>query len=109
MDQLDVAEDLQTVKDQVAILTARGFDVTEDQVMADALQRGLQEMVDERLGAGYDTVKWSDKQELQIWDMYNELVGTLSPQGDSLLDDFRQNDDKIWDYFHEQLRRIVSR
>ncbi|CAH1855451.1 hypothetical protein [Convivina intestini] len=110
MDQLDIAEDLQQVKDQVAILGARGYDVTLDEAIASTLKRGLQEMIDHRTDGSYYTVKWSaNGKRLEVFDIYRDRIGQVEPESDSLVQDFHNSDQLVWNRFDIALRQLISR
>ncbi|GAO99207.1 hypothetical protein [Fructobacillus ficulneus] len=109
MDNMEVADDYQEVKDQVAILNARGEAVTEDQVVERTLRRGLEQIMEYRMDNTYYSVKWNDQKELDIYDMYSDLVGTIKPKGENFVDDFKKNDQGVWDYFNDELKTLITR
>lgn len=109
MDSMDVADDYQEVKDQVAILNARGANVTEEQVIERTLLRGLEQIMDYRMDGTFYNVKWNDKKELEIYDVYHELAGTIAPKGTSLVEDFKQDDQGLWDHFNLAVMEIGAR
>ncbi|MDF7627598.1 hypothetical protein PUF88_06730 [Lactobacillaceae bacterium L1_55_11] len=109
MDSLDVAEDWQQVLDQVAILNARGHEISVDEVAALTLKRGLQEILDNRTDGTFYTVAWDSDGNLVVYDIYRDPAATLHPKGASLTQDFKDNAAGVWDYFNDQARALVGR
>ncbi|MCO0832064.1 hypothetical protein NFX39_03025 [Fructobacillus sp. W13] len=109
MDSMDVADDYQQVKDQVAILNARGEKVTEDQVIKRTLKRGLEEILDYRMDGTFYTVQWDDEGNFELFDVYKEKAGTIKPIKDSLIEDFKADDQGVWDHFNVSIMSMVAR
>ncbi|MDF7637207.1 hypothetical protein PT274_02860 [Leuconostocaceae bacterium ESL0958] len=110
LEQMEVADDYQTVKDQVAILNARGEEVSEDDVLRRTLKAGLEEILDYRLGGTYYKVLWNEAGGLDLVDVYGERAGQINPlAGQSLQDAFRADDQGVWDRFNDELKQLVSR
>lgn len=109
MDNMEVADDYQQVKDQVAILNARGEAVTEEEMIERTLLRGLEEILDYRMDGTFYTVKWNDQKELELYDVYHELSATIKPRGSSLIEDFKNDDQGLWDNFNLSVMAIENR
>lgn len=109
MDNLEVADDYQQVKDQVAILNARGENVTEDQMIKRTLKRGLEEILDYRMDGSYYTVAWDDQGNLVLTDVYNKPAGVIKPIKDSLIEDFKRDDQGVWDHFNLFIMKSIAR
>jgi hypothetical protein len=49
MDMQKIPEDMQDVRDRVALMAGRGFPVSEEDVIKEALKAGFQSIVDEKM------------------------------------------------------------
>ncbi|MCK8637938.1 hypothetical protein [Fructobacillus fructosus] len=109
MDKLDVADDYQQVKDQVAILNARGEQVTEDQVIKRTLKRSLEQILDYRMDGTFYTVAWDDQGNLALTDVYGKPAGVIKPINESLIEDFKRDDQGVWDHFNLAIMKSIAR
>ncbi|MBS9335213.1 hypothetical protein LQZ24_03635 [Fructobacillus sp. M1-13] len=109
MDNLEVADDYQQVQDQLAILNARGEDVTEDQLIKRTLKRGLEEILDYRMDGTYYRVAWDEAGNLSLTDVYGNKAGVITPIKNSLIEDFKADDQGVWDHFNLAIMKSIAR
>ncbi|MBM7616900.1 hypothetical protein JOC36_000433 [Weissella uvarum] len=107
-----IPQDMQEVNDQVTLMQARGFDVTPEDVIQEALKLGFQSIVDDRLDGNYDTVRWdADLNALQLVGFDDELEGETKPaEGEpSFVEQFKENPSRLWFKLDNEAGRIIGR
>lgn len=112
MAEQKVPEDMQEVEDQVVLMRARGFEVSEDDVIREALKNGFQALVDDRLDGNYDTVRWDDDLKgLQIVSFDDTVEGEIRPAEDeaSFIDQFKTDASKVWFKLDDAAGKIIGR
>lgn len=109
MNNNEIPVSLDEVKNQVALMKERGFSVKEDDVIADTLQRGLQNLVDIRTDGHYYTVHWTPDKTFEIRGIGAVVEGHIQPKGDNFVEDFKNNAPLLWDYLGDQASKIVGR
>lgn len=112
MDTEKIPEDMQDVRDRVALMAGRGFTVSEEDVIKEALKAGFQSIVDEKMDGNYYTVRWDEKfNALQILGMDNELVGSAVPKeaGPDFIKQFEANATNTWYALDKEALKVIGR
>ncbi|SCB84839.1 hypothetical protein [Weissella bombi] len=112
MDVEKIPEDMQDVRDRVALMAGRGFTVSEEDVIKEALKAGFQSIVDEKMDGNYYTVRWDEKfNALQILGMDNELVGSAVPKedGPDFIKQFEANATNTWYALDKEALKVIGR
>lgn len=104
---VEIPQSMDDVVMQVAQRKLHGENVTEDAVIKTAVRDILQALFDEALEGHYDDVKWSAN-NLVVTDIMGQPVGTVSPQSDSFITDFRHNADALVLRLEEQTTKLVG-
>ena len=107
-----IPEDMQDVRDRVSLMAGRGFTVSEEDVIKEALKAGFQSIVDEKMDGNYYTVRWDENfNALQILGMDNELVGSAVPkEGESdFIKQFETNATNTWYALDKAALKVVGR
>lgn len=109
MDENKVPMTLEAVKDRVTLMDARGFKITEDEVIDQSIKEGLQAIVDELLDGEYFTVQLVNPKTFDILGIKGDLEGKILAKGSSFVQDFKDNADRLWDSLWSQADKIVGR
>lgn len=104
---VEIPQSMDDVVMQVAQRKLHGEEVTEDAVIKTAVRDILQALFDEALEGHYDDVKWSGD-DLVVTDIMGQPVGTVSPQGESFISDFRQNADVLVLRLEDETSKLVG-
>ncbi|HJA21931.1 hypothetical protein [Limosilactobacillus panis] len=104
---VEIPQSMDDVVMQVAQRKLHGEEVTEDAVIKTAVRDILQALFDEALEGHYDDVKWSGD-DLVVTDIMGQPVGTVSPQGESFISDFRQNADALVLRLEDETSKLVG-
>ena len=104
---VEIPQSMDDVVMQVAQRKLHGEEVTEDAVIKTAVRDILQALFDEALEGHYDNVKWSGD-DLVVTDIMGQPVGTVSPQGESFISDFRQNADALVLRLEDETSKLVG-
>lgn len=104
---VEIPQSMDDVVMQVAQRKLHGEEVTEDAVIKTAVCDILQALFDEALEGHYDDVKWSGD-DLVVTDIMGQPVGTVSPQGESFISDFRQNADALVLRLEDETSKLVG-
>lgn len=108
MDRL--AETIDELRDQVIVMQAHGFDVTEDDLIKDTLKRGFQAIVDEQADGSYFTVRWdSDFHNLQVLNFDDSIMGEAKPNAKDYMEQFKQDSDSVWDNLNDAAIAALGR
>jgi hypothetical protein len=94
---------------QVQLMERRnhGEQVTEEEIIKNAVKDSLQALMDEALAGHYDDVKWSDH-DLVVYDIMGKQVGKVTPMKDNFIADFKASPDNLILYFDDQVAKIVG-
>lgn len=109
MNNNEIPVNLEEVKNQVSLMKEQGFPVTDDDVIEDALLRGLQNLIDIRTDGHYYTVHWTPDKTFEIRGIGAVVEGHIQPKRDNFVDDFKNNAPLLWDYLGDQASIIVGR
>lgn len=112
MDTQKIPEDMQDVRDRVALMAGRGFTVSEEDVIKEALKLGFQSIVDEKMDDNYYTVRWDESfHDLQVLGIDNELVGSATPKDDGpdFIKQFEINATNTWFTLDKEALAIIGR
>jgi len=112
MDEHTIPEDMNDVRDRVVLMQARGFDVSEDDVIKEAIRAGFQDIVDERADGAYFTVRWDEAfNELLVLGIDSELEGKATPTEKigNYVEAFKQNSSDVWFALDAAVRKIIGR
>ncbi len=104
---VEIPQSMDDVVMQVAQRKLHGEEVTEDAVIKTAVRDILQALFDEALEGHYDDVKWSGD-DLVVTDIMGQPVGTVSPQGENFISDFRQNADALVLRLEDETSKLVG-
>ena len=104
---VEIPQSMDDVVMQVAQRKLHGEEVTEDAVIKTAVRDILQALFDEAVEGHYDDVKWSGD-DLVVTDIMGQPVGTVSPQGESFISDFRQNADALVLRLEDETSKLVG-
>ena len=104
---VEIPQSMDDVVMQVAQRKLHGEEVTEDAVIKTAVRDILQALFDEALEGHYDDVKWSGD-DLVVTDIMGQPVGTVSPQGENFISDFRQNADALVLRLEDEPSKLVG-
>ncbi|RRG18468.1 hypothetical protein D3P96_00320 [Weissella viridescens] len=107
-----IPQDMQEVTDQVILMNARGFEVSEDDVIREALKAGFQAIVNDRMDGNYDTVRWDDDfSGLQIVGIDDSIEGEIQPaDGEpSFIEQFKEDPNKVWFKLDNAAASIIGR
>ena len=104
---VEIPQSMDDVVMQVAQRKLHGEEVTEDAVIKTAVRDILQALFDEALEGHYDDVKWSGD-DLVVTDIMGQPVGTVNPQGESFISDFRQNADALVLRLEDETSKLVG-
>ncbi|MGV0168027.1 hypothetical protein ACRYI5_05425 [Furfurilactobacillus sp. WILCCON 0119] len=81
--------------------------VTEEQVMANAVHDTLQYWVDYLLDGHYDEVSWAGNQ-LVVEDIVGDEVGRVDPMSETFANDFRQSPEGTLFRLESEANRLIS-
>ena len=112
MNEGSIPEDMTQVADRVALMAARGFPVSEDDVIKEALKLGFQDIIDERMEGNYFTVRWDeDFRALQVFGIGNAYEGEAKPEDEqpSYIDQFKANAMNVWLALDRAASKIIGR
>jgi hypothetical protein len=112
MDDAKIPEDMEQVRDRVAVMASRGFPVAEDDVIKEALKLGFQDIVDERMEGNYFTVRWDeDFRALQVYGLASAYEGEAKPEDDkpSYVEQFKMNAMDVWFQLDRAASKIIGR
>lgn len=112
MDEHAIPENMSDVRDRVVLMQARGFDVTEDDVIKEAIRAGFQDIVDERADGAYFTVRWDENStELLVLGIDSELEGKAVPTEKigSYTEKFKESPSDVWFALDAAVRKIIGR
>lgn len=112
MDMQKIPEDMQDVRARVALMAGRGFPVSEEDVIKEALKAGFQSIVDEKMDGNYYTVRWDESfNALQVFGMDNELIGSAVPKegSASFIEQFEVNATNTWYALDKDALKIIGR
>lgn len=104
---VEIPQSMDDVVMQVAQRRLHGEQVSEDDVIHQAVQDILQALFDEALEGHYDDVHWAGD-NLTVTDIMGKQVGKLAPQGTSFIADFRENADALITRLEEETAKIVG-
>lgn len=104
---VEIPQSMDDVVMQVAQRKLHGENVTEDEVIHQAVRDILQALFDEALEGHYDDVKWS-ADKLEVTDFMGAKVGEIGPQGTSFITDFRENTDALILRLEAETARLVG-
>ena len=112
MNTQKIPEDMQDVRDRVDLMAGRGFPVSEEDVIKEALKKGFQSIVDEKMDGNYYTVRWDEAfHDLQVLVIDNELVGSAKPKADGpdFIKQFKTNATNTWFVLDKDALAIIGR
>lgn len=112
VDEFKIPEDMEQVRDRVAVMAGRGFPVEEDDVIKEALKLGFQDIVDERMEGNYFTVRWDeDFRALQVYGLASAYEGEAKPEDDkpSYVEQFKKNAMDVWFQLDRAASQIIGR
>lgn len=112
MNEHSLPEDMTQVADRVALMAARGFPVSEDDVIKEALKLGFQDIVDERMEGNYYTVRWDEEfNALQVFGIENSFEGEAKPEEGkpSFIEQFKANSMNAWLALDRAASKIIGR
>ncbi|MFT8878649.1 MAG: hypothetical protein ABF913_03690 [Oenococcus sp.] len=109
MDENKVPATIEAVRDRVTLMNARGFKITEDEVIDQSIKEGLQAIVDELLDGDYFTIQLINPRTFDILGLKGNLEGQIFAKGSSFTQDFKNNADQVWDSLWDQADKIVGR
>lgn len=112
MDEHMIPENMNDVRDRVVLMQARGFEVTEDDVIKEALRNGFQDIIDDRADGAYFTIRWDETfTELWVVGMDSELEGKATPNEKfgSFVTQFKENASDVWFALDAASRKIIGR
>lgn len=112
MDEHSIPENMSDVRDRVILMNARGFEVTEDDVIRETLRAGFQDIIDGRADGAYFTIRWDDTfTELWILGIDTELEGKAVPgeKFDSFVEQFKINASEVWFALDSAARKAIGR
>ena len=112
MDEHTIPENMSDVRDRVILMQARGFDVTEDDVIREALRAGFQDIVDYRADGAYFTIRWDDTfTELWILGVDSEIEGKAVPgeKYNSFVEQFKNDASEVWFALDSAARKAIGR
>lgn len=104
---VEIPQSMDDVVMQVAQRRLHGEQVSEDEVIHQAVQDILQALFDEALEGHYDDVHWAGD-NLTVTDIMGKQVGELAPQGTNFIADFRENTDALITRLEEETAKIVG-
>ncbi|GEO74703.1 hypothetical protein FD30_GL000833 [Levilactobacillus namurensis DSM 19117] len=94
-----------TDMDEVAMrqlqLKKMGDDRSEDAIIQQAVLDTFQAFLDQIEDGHYDTASWQGN-DLIVTDILGHQTATIKPQGQSLIEDFRQSADQTQQYLQDQ-------
>ncbi|MDI4584798.1 hypothetical protein FCS82_06990 [Oenococcus sp. UCMA 14587] len=109
MNEEKIPETIEDVKEHVVLMKSRGFLISEEQVISQAIKDGLQAIVNDLMDGEYFTVQLINSKTFVILGISGEAEGKITAQGNSFNSDFKKNSDRLWDYFWDQAEKIVGR
>lgn len=112
MDEHAIPENMNDVRDRVILMNARGFEVTEEDVIREALRAGFQDIIDGRADGAYFTVSWDDAfTDLWVMGIDSELEGKAVPSEKygNFVEQFKNNPSEVWFALDTASRKIIGR
>lgn len=112
MDDSQIPEDMAAVAARVQLMTDRGFPVSTDDVIREALKAGLQAIVNERMEGNYYYVRWDEQfWGLDVLDLVDELVGQVQPKSkqSNFIEQFKADADQVWFDFDQTAGSFIGR
>ncbi|MDR3190745.1 MAG: hypothetical protein LBT80_05990 [Lactobacillaceae bacterium] len=112
MDTNKIPETMEEVDAQVALMSERGFPVTQDDVIKEALKAGFQDIVDERMEGSYYSVRWdAEFKALEVYNFDTGLVGRAVPAdgGADFIAQFKANAMGVWFTLDKEAGKIIGR
>ena len=87
-------------------------DESQEDVIKEALKKGFQSIVDEKMDGNYYTVRWDEAfHDLQVLGIDNELVGSAKPKADGpdFIKQFKINATNTWFVLDKDALAIIGR
>lgn len=104
-----VPANMTEVAEKIAYLKSKGNDVTEAEVIRQAVLDNGQQMLDGALEGPYWKLKWQDgDSKLAVFDIMNKEVGVVSSPSGSFSNDFRNNTPNFVRYLADHIQKIVD-
>ncbi|KRN26287.1 hypothetical protein FD14_GL002355 [Secundilactobacillus similis DSM 23365 = JCM 2765] len=105
--EIDVPATMAEVEQAVADRQAAGETVTVDDVIKQTVKDSLQAYLDYSEEGHYDSAKWQDA-DLAVFDVTNDPIATVKPQGESFVADFKQSPDALFFYLQDEAMKIAG-
>lgn len=102
-----VPENMEEVAMKVAQNQVHGRQVSQDEVIHDAVRDILQALLDDALEGHYDDVKWAGSQ-LEVTDAMGAKVGTVSSTKASFEEEFKADPDQLKARLADEVDHIVG-
>ncbi|GAF35582.1 hypothetical protein [Lentilactobacillus farraginis] len=104
---LEYPENMRELEDKFAIKKARDPKVTKEQVMRQTIQDTFQAYLDYAEDGHYDTGKLVGN-EIQVFDLNNQVTKRIQPLGDSFEQDFEANADRLLGYLEDEADKVAD-
>lgn len=91
---VEIPSNMEEVAMKIAAAKVHGQDLATDEVIKDAIRDTMQAFMDEALEGHYDDVSW-DGEQLVVTDFTSKQVGTVAPNGESFVANFKANADQL--------------
>ncbi|MDT2736442.1 hypothetical protein P7H00_04750 [Enterococcus pseudoavium] len=104
-----VPENMYEVEQKLNYFKEKGEEITEEEIIRQAVLDNAQQILDGDLEGPYWKVKWqSENQTLAIFDIMNKEVGTVASLSGSFTEDFRTSAANVIRQLAEEIQKIVN-
>lgn len=104
-----VPENMYEIEQKLNYLREEGKDITEEEVIRQAVLDNGQQILDGDLEGPYWKLKWQpEDQTLAVFDIINKEVGTVSSLSGSFIEDFRKSAPNVIRQLAEEIQKIVN-
>ncbi|MFY1066643.1 hypothetical protein [Enterococcus sp. AD013-P3] len=104
-----VPANMTEIAEKIAYLEEKGKEVSEEEVIRQAVLDNGQQMLDGALEGPYWKLAWQDgDSKLAVFDIMNKEVGAIASPSGSFIDDFKQNTPNFVRFLADHIQTIVD-
>lgn len=104
---VEIPQNMEDVAMKMAREQVRGHQVSEEEIINQAVLDIMQTLMDEALEGHYDDVAMRDG-ALVVTDFMGKELATVKAQGNDWVADFKENSDEMIDRLQEEVAKIVG-
>lgn len=104
---VEIPQNMEEVAMKMAREQVNGHQLSEEEIINQAVLDNMQALMDEALEGHYDDVSMQDG-NLVVTDFMGKKLATVKPQGPNWIADFKQNSDEMIDRLQDKVVKIVG-